>query len=46
MTWKDEVVMYMDEKRYAVLLTEKQDINVMASNPDKDIFETGSEAIV
>ena len=27
--------MYMDEKRYAVLLTETQDIKVMACNPDK-----------
>ena len=37
--------MYMDEKRYAVLLTETQDIKVMACNPDKDIFDTGREAI-
>ena len=37
--------MYMDEKRYAVLLTETQDIKVMACNPDKDIFDVGREAI-
>ena len=37
MTWKDEVVMYMDEKQYAVLLTETQSVKVIACNPDKDI---------
>lgn len=35
----------MDEKRYAVLLTETQDIKVMVCNPDKDIFDIGREAI-
>ena len=35
----------MDEKRYAVLLTETQDIKVMACNPDKDMFDIGREAI-
>ena len=37
--------MYMDEKQYAVLLTETQDVKVMACNPDKDIFDIGREAI-
>ena len=37
--------MYMDEKQYAVLLTETQDIKVMACDPDKDIFDIGREAI-
>ena len=30
----------MDEKQYAVLLTETQDVKVIACNPDKDIFDT------
>ena len=37
--------MYMDEKQYAVLLTETQDVKVIACNPDKDIFDIGREAI-
>ena len=44
-TWKDEVVMHMEEKQYAVLLTETQDVKVMACNPDKDIFDIGRETI-
>ena len=35
----------MDEKQYAVLLTETQDVKVIACNPDKDIFDIGREAI-
>lgn len=35
----------MDEKQYAVLLTETQDVKVMACKPDKDIFDIGREAI-
>ena len=35
----------MDEKPYAVLLTETQDVKVIACNPDKDIFDIGKEAI-
>lgn len=35
----------MEEKQYAVLLTETQDVKVMACNPDKDIFDIGREAI-
>ena len=35
----------MDEKQYAVLLTETQDVKVMVCNPDKDIFDIGREAI-
>ena len=35
----------MDEKQYAVLLTETQDVRVMACNPDKDMFDIGREAI-
>lgn len=37
--------MYMDEKQYAVLLTETQSVKVIACNPDKDIFDIGREAI-
>lgn len=36
---------YMDEKQYAVLLTETQDVKVMVCNPDKVIFDIGREAI-
>ena len=35
----------MEEKQYAVLLTETQDVKVMACNPDKDMFDIGREAI-
>lgn len=35
----------MDEKRYAVLLTETQDVRVIACNPDKGIFDIGRKAI-
>ena len=35
----------MDEKQYAVLLTETQDVKVIACNLDKDIFDIGREAI-
>ena len=35
----------MDEKQYAVLLTETQDVKVMACNSGKDIFDIGREAI-
>lgn len=45
MKWKDEVTRYMDEKQYAVLLTETQDVKVMVCNPDKVIFDIGREAI-
>lgn len=45
MKWKDEVTSYMDEKQYAVLLTETQDVKVMVCNPDKVIFDIGREAI-
>ena len=45
MKWKDEVTRYMDEKQYAVLLTETQGVKVMACNPDVDIFDIGREAI-
>ena len=37
--------MHMEEKQYAVLLTETQDVKVMACNPDKDMFDIGREAI-
>ena len=45
MKWKDEMTRHMDEKQYAVLLTETQDVKVIACNPDKDIFDIGREAI-
>ena len=45
MKWKDEVTRYMDEKQYAVLLTETQDVKVMACDSGKDIFDIGREAI-
>lgn len=35
----------MDEKQYAVLLTETQDVKVMACDSGKDIFDIGREAI-
>ena len=35
----------MNEKQYAVLLTETQGVKVMACNPDVDIFDIGREAI-
>ena len=35
----------MDEKRYAVLLTETQDVKIMSCNSGKDIFDIGREAI-
>lgn len=35
----------MDEKQYAVLLTETQDVKVIVCNPDKDVFDIGREAI-
>lgn len=37
--------MYMDEKRYAVLLTETQEVKVLACNPARDMFDIGREAI-
>ena len=35
----------MDEKQYAVLLTETQDVKVMVCNSGKDMFDIGREAI-
>ena len=37
--------MYMDEKRYTVLLTETQDVKVLECNPAKNIFDIGRLAI-
>ena len=37
--------MYMDEKRYAVLLTETQDVKVLECDPAKNIFDIGRSAI-
>ena len=35
----------MDEKQYAVLLTETQGVKIMVRNPGKDMFDIGREAI-
>ena len=35
----------MNEKQYAVLLTETQDVRIIACNPEREMFDIAREAI-